>query len=320
MNTSITLISNPKTPALNNQALTKRLHQELSAFANGDISHKILCDGVAEDFCFDFAASRDNSSASHDDPSPLEAQCRAALDPICAEIIGDQPIDFAIQQTTARRKQLLIADMDSTIIEQECIDELAEFAGKRSEISDITERAMRGELDFEAALNERVAMLKGLPERVLQETFEKAITLAPGARILVQTMNKLGAVTALISGGFTFFTERVSAATGFQSNRANSFIIENATLTGAVKQPILGKQAKLDALNELLTLHALTPEQSIAVGDGANDLAMLNRAGVGVAIHAKPAVAAAADVRINHSDLTALLYLQGIPQRDFATH
>ena len=215
-------------------------------------------------------------------------------------------------------KRLLIADMDSTIIEQECIAEIAEYAGKRAQISDITERAMRGELDFEASLKERVAMLKGLPESVLQETFDKRISLTPGAKKLVQTMKKHGAVTALVSGGFTFFTQRVAAACGFQINQANELIVENGVLTGEVKMPVLGRQAKEDALRRIAAENDIDLSQTIAVGDGANDLSMLGAAGLGVAFRAKPAVAEMADARIDHGDLTALLFLQGISKSEFA--
>ena len=218
----------------------------------------------------------------------------------------------------AHPRRLLIADMDSTIIQQECIDELAEFAGKRAEISAITERAMRGELDFDSALKERVAMLKGLPISVLQETFDKRITLTPGARTLVQTMNSLGAVTALVSGGFTFFTARIAEACGFQYNQANELLVKDGKLTGEVAMPILGRAAKEEALMRLAADHGIDLSDTLAVGDGANDLSMLNKAGLGVAFHAKPAVAEVADARIDYGDLTALLYLQGIPQSDFS--
>ncbi len=226
-------------------------------------------------------------------------------------------IDAAVIPTEHRRKRLLIADMDSTMIQQECIDELAEFAGRRAEISDITERAMRGELDFEGALKARVAMLEGLPESVLEEAFEKRISLTPGARTLVQTMNAAGAVTALVSGGFTFFTSRIAAACGFQHNQANELIIKDGRLTGEVVEPILGRAAKQNALLRIAGENDIDLADTLAVGDGANDLSMLERAGLGVAFHAKPAVAEAAHARIDHGDLTALLYLQGIPQAEF---
>lgn len=230
---------------------------------------------------------------------------------------GDEPLDINIVRAENRRKKLLIADMDSTIIQQECIDELAEHADKRAEISAITEQAMRGELDFEAALKARVAMLSDLSETVLVQTFEERIALTPGARTLVQTMNAMGAATALISGGFTFFTERVAAAAGFQHHQANRLFVEDGRLTGAVAEPILGREAKREALMRLAGEHGVDNSETLAVGDGANDLSMLEEASLGVAFHAKPAVAAAAGARIDHGDLTALLYLQGIPQTDF---
>ncbi|VAV91774.1 Phosphoserine phosphatase, partial [hydrothermal vent metagenome] len=234
------------------------------------------------------------------------------------QMLAETPVDINIVARPHRRKRLLIADMDSTIIEQECIDEIADFAGLRKEISAITERAMLGELGFETALTERVAMLEGLDVSVLEETYAKHISLTPGARTLVQTMNKFGAVTALVSGGFTFFTERVAKAVGFKSAQANALLIEDGVLTGQVRQPILGRAAKQNALLRLAGRNHLRMEETLAVGDGANDLSMLERAGLGVAFRAKPAVAEAAAARIHHGDLTALLYLQGIAQSDFA--
>jgi phosphoserine phosphatase len=234
------------------------------------------------------------------------------------QMLAEKPVDINIVARPHRRKRLLVADMDSTIIEQECIDEIADFAGQRAEISAITERAMLGELSFEAALTERVAMLKGLDVSVLEETYAKHISLTPGARTLVQTMNKFGAVTALVSGGFTFFTERIAKAVGFKSAQANALLIEDGVLTGQVRQPILGRAAKQNALLRLAGRNHLRMEETLAVGDGANDLSMLERAGLGVAFRAKPAVAEAAAARIHHGDLTALLYLQGIAQSDFA--
>ncbi len=231
--------------------------------------------------------------------------------------LSDRPADINIVPAANRRKKLLIADMDSTIIEQECIDEIADYAGKRNEIADITERAMRGELDFNAALKQRVWMLKGLNETALAETFEHRISLTPGAKTLVETMKSTGAVTALVSGGFTYFTSRVAKAAGFQFTQANELLIADGALTGHVAAPILGRTAKQSALIRIAGNHDVPMEDTIAVGDGANDLSMLGRASLGVAFHAKPAVAKAADARIDHSDLTALLYLQGISQSEF---
>ena len=228
-------------------------------------------------------------------------------------------IDVVVQPIQHRRKMLLIADMDSTIIEQECIDELADALGLRAEISGITERAMRGELEFEPALRERVSLLKGLAETELQRVYETQITETPGGRALCTTMKKHGGTCALVSGGFTFFTERVAKAVGFTSNQANTLLIENGKLTGEVSDPILGREAKVAALKKLTTDLKLDPAQSMAVGDGANDLGMIGEAGLGVALHAKPVVAAAAPAQINHGDLTALLYIQGYRQNEIAT-
>ena len=242
---------------------------------------------------------------------------RAALADLARDARARARVDVAVQAPDARRKGLLIADMDSTIIEQECIDELAAAVGKRHEIAAITERAMRGELDFEAALKTRVAALEGLDAGALERTFAERITLTPGARTLVKTMSAHGAATALISGGFTFFTERVAAAAGFQRHRANILLIANDRLTGAVAEPILGRDAKKAALMDIAAEAGLDLSQTLAVGDGANDLAMIARAGLGVAFHAKPAVAAAADVAVDHGDLTALLYMQGYTAAEF---
>jgi phosphoserine phosphatase len=228
-------------------------------------------------------------------------------------------IDVVVQPIQHRRKMLLVADMDSTIIQQECIDELADALGLRDEISGITERAMRGELDFEPALRERVALLKGLAESELQRVYETQITETPGGRALCATMQKHGGTCALVSGGFTFFTERIAKAVGFSSNQANTLLIENGKLTGEVSDPILGQEAKVTALKKLTAELGLRPEQSMAVGDGANDLGMIREAGLGVALHAKPVVAAAAPAQINHGDLTALLYIQGYRENEIAT-
>jgi phosphoserine phosphatase len=222
------------------------------------------------------------------------------------------PIDVVVQPVASRRKTLLVADMDSTMIEQECIDEIADYIGKRAEVSAITERAMRGELDFEAALIERVAMLKGLPEAALQEVYDKRITFTAGGRALIKVMSVLGgAKTALVSGGFTFFTGRVARALGFDHHEANELMIENGRLTGEVARPIRGRAAKQEGLLRFAKRYGVPRALTLAVGDGANDLALLAAAGTGVAYCAKPAVAAAADVRIEHSDLHALIYMQG---------
>jgi len=221
-------------------------------------------------------------------------------------------MDANVVPAEGRRKRLLIADMDSTIIGVECIDELADFAGVKPQVAAITEAAMRGELDFEGALNARVALLAGLPERVLEECYAERVRLNPGAAVLARTMAALGAETALVSGGFDFFASRVAAAAGFARAQANRLVVADGRLTGAVARPILGREAKLAALRALS--EGVGPEAAVAVGDGANDLAMVSAAGLGVAWRAKPALAEAADARLDHSDLTAVLALQGIPE------
>lgn len=228
-----------------------------------------------------------------------------------------QGIDLVVQQAAGRKKRLLIADMDSTMIQQECIDELADEAGVGAYVADITKRAMNGELDFEEALRERVGLLKGLSEAVIDRVYQDRITFMPGGKALLATMKAQGGYAALVSGGFTAFTSRVASALGFDEHRANTLHATDGTLTGTVGVPILGKQAKLDALEEISARLGITPDQAMAVGDGANDLAMLNRAGAGVALHAKPSVAAQCEIRINHGDLTALLYLQGYARSEF---
>ncbi len=233
--------------------------------------------------------------------------------------VGDLPVDFAVQPVENRRKRLLIADMDSTIINVECLDELADFAGVKDKVSEITERAMRGELAFEGALRERVGMLKGLSVDALQACYDDRVKLNPGARTLVRTMAAHGARCALVSGGFTFFTSRVAEAAGFHLNRANSLIEDAGRLTGTVGEPILGKEAKLAALQEETAALGLTPADALAVGDGANDLAMIEAAGLGVAYRAKPIVAAQAHAKVDHADLTALLYFQGYKAAEFVS-
>lgn len=227
-------------------------------------------------------------------------------------------VDMVVQRAEGRKKRLLIADMDSTMIRQECIDELADEAGVGAHVADITARAMNGELDFEGALRERVGLLKGLPEAVIAKVLRDRITLMPGGKVLLATMKANGAYAALVSGGFTAFTQAVAAKLGFDENRANTLHVEDRKLTGTVAEPILGKEAKLQALNEMSARLGFTPAEALAVGDGANDLPMLLAAGTGVALHAKPRVQAECDVRVNHGDLTALLYLQGYSRDDFA--
>ena len=227
--------------------------------------------------------------------------------------------DLNIQPAANRRKKMLLADMDSTMIRQECIDELAEEAGVGARVKDITARAMNGELDFEGALTERVGLLKGLPEATIQHVIDTRITLMPGGPELIATMKADGAYCALVSGGFTAFTAKIAATLGFDENRANTLIASDGTLTGEVARPILGREAKVQALEEITARLGLTEADVIAVGDGANDLGMLGRAGTGVALHAKPSVAAQCDIRVNHGDLTTLLYLQGYARSDFVS-
>jgi phosphoserine phosphatase len=259
----------------------------------------VLAEGIAADLVFETPG----------DVKAAEERLRAAL--------GDGPIDFIVQPAAVRRKRLLLADMDSTMIGQECIDELADYAGLKAEGSAITERAMRGEIAFEPALRERVALLKNLPIRIVDEIIADRITLTPGGRTLVSTMRSNGAYACLVSGGFTLFTGPIAARIGFNEHRANRLLVGGERLAGLVEEPILGRQAKLAALIELRERLRLGPDETMAVGDGANDLAMLGEAGLGIAYHAKPAVAAAAHARIVHTDLTALLYAQGYRSDEF---
>ena len=253
-----------------------------------------------------------------DIPFESAEPARAIADRLKAAI-GDLPIDVVVQPRAARRKKLFLADMDSTMIGQECIDELADFVGLKEKVSAITERAMRGEIAFEPALRERVALLKGLPETVVAEVLDNRITLTPGGRELVMTMRAHGAYTCLVSGGFTPFTSVIAAKVGFQENRANTLLAEGGKFSGKVAEPILGKEAKLATLKELRESFDLDEIDTLAVGDGANDLAMIEEAGLGVAYHAKPAVAAAAAASIHFGDLTALLYAQGYKRSEFVS-
>ncbi|MBO6897122.1 MAG: phosphoserine phosphatase SerB [Shimia sp.] len=231
--------------------------------------------------------------------------------------LQEMGVDLVVLPTEGRRKKMLLADMDSTMIEQECIDELADEAGVGERVKDITARAMNGELDFEGALTERVGLLKGLDESVIGKVLAERITFMPGGKALLATMKAHGTYAALVSGGFTAFTAKVASELGFDENRANTLLAEDGKLTGDVGRPILGREAKVQALKEITERLGLAHDDVMAVGDGANDLGMLGLAGAGVALHAKPSVAAECDIRINYGDLTALLYIQGYAKSDF---
>ncbi len=290
----VTLISNPAKPAV-----TEDLVEKVSALLPGAPQVKVLNPNIAVDLTVE----------GHAEPEELESSIRTNL--------SDAPVDVFIQPRNGRRKKLLIADMDSTMIQQECIDELAAELGLKEKISQITERAMHGEIEFEPALRQRVALLKGLDTEVIGKTIKNRITLTPGGRELVQTMKANGGYAALVSGGFTSFTQKIAKVIGFDEHRANILLEADAKLSGKVAEPILGKQAKLACLSELTEEKNIALEDVIAVGDGANDLAMICAAGLGVAFHAKPKVAAKARARINHGDLTALLYIQGYSRDEF---
>lgn len=288
-----TLIANP-----NNPVLTPELGHKASQSV-GASSLYWLADGVACDI-----------------PIPLQIPQEDAEKKL-SEALSGKAIDIIIQPQDTRRKKLLMADMDSTMIQQECIDELAEEVGLRDRVAAITAKAMNGEIEFEPALRERVGLLKDLPVEVIQQVIDQRITLMPGGVSLVQTMKKHGAYTALVSGGFTSFTQVIAKIIGFDEQSANTLIVENGVLTGEVTDPILGMQAKADRLLYLCEKLEISTDEVMAVGDGANDLAMLALAGSGVALHAKPSVAAQAKMRINYGDLTALLYIQGYRKADF---
>jgi len=226
-------------------------------------------------------------------------------------------IDLIVLPMEGRKKKMLLADMDSTMIQQECIDELAAEAGVGPRVAEITAKAMNGELDFEGAIDERVGLLKDLPESIIDHVLKTRIDFMPGGKALVQTMKANGGYAALVSGGFTAFTAKVASELGFDENRANTLEVSDGKLTGRVVRPILGREAKLEALDEITARLGITREDVLAVGDGMNDLLMLKNAGTGVALHGKPALQEQCDVRINHGDLTALLYVQGYSKAEF---
>lgn len=292
----LTLIANPARPSLDD-SMARRVREALQALGGDTGPVAWLSQGTACDIGFEMIV-----------PDQAEAAARQAL--------GAVPIDIAAQPTLDRRKSLLVADMESTIIENEMLDELAEFLGLRDRIAGITARAMNGEIDFADALRERVALLKDLPAKRLDEA-SKRIKVVPGAATLVATMKANGAYCALVSGGFTYFTAMVRIGLGFDADHANKLEISRDKLAGTVAEPILGREAKLETLIRLAAERQLPLTKTMSVGDGANDLPMLQAAGLGVAFRAKPSVAAASRVRIEHADLTALLYLQGYRSDEF---
>ena len=291
-----TFVSDPARPILNDEMLHHAARCLPAARPPQWLDH-----GVAADIAFT--------------PSPADDD--RAIDMALRESLAGLPIDFIVQAAATRRKKLFVADMDSTMIGQECIDELADFVGLKTHVAAITERAMLGEIAFEPALRERVALLRGLNIDVITQVIGERITPTPGARTLVQTMRAHGAFTAIVSGGFTLFAQEIAAMIGFDAYRGNNLVIENGKLTGHVSEPILGRSAKLESLEFFRKAQGLSPLETLAVGDGANDLDMLQQAGLGIAYHAKPAVAAAAHARIDHADLTALLYAQGYRREEF---
>lgn len=294
--TVATLVANPEAPCLS-EALIRQAADALPVKA----VLNILDADIAADLIFE----------------PEDALPHGQWAQTIREALGEAPVDIIVQTAAHRRKKLFLADMDSTMIGQECIDELADFVGLKAKVSDITERAMRGELAFEPALRERVALLKGLDLDVIGQILAHRITYTAGGKALVMTMKAHGAYTALVSGGFTLFTGPVSRHLGFDEHRSNSLMVDGGKLAGQVADPILGKEAKRASLIALRDERGLDAALTMAVGDGANDLDMLGEAGLGVAYRAKPAVAAAAHARINHADLTALLYAQGYRKADF---
>src|SRR5580658_8347849 len=303
-----TLISHPDRPAV-----TDALGRKAARYLPHGRPTDWLAPGIAMDIAF-------LADEIEDETLSIEAE-RAFLKDLSddlRDIAGAEPVDIIVQRHDGRRKKLLIADMDSTMIGQECIDELADYAGVKARVSAITERAMRGEIEFEPALRERVALLKGLPATIIGKVIAERICPTPGGRTLVATMRANGAYTCVVSGGFTAFTSSIAATIGFDEQRANTLVVDaGGNLTGTVTEPVLGREAKLETLNELRERLRLGRDQTLAVGDGANDIPMVVASGLGVAYHAKPALRETATARIDHGDLTALLYAQGYRREEF---
>jgi phosphoserine phosphatase len=305
-----TLISHPDRPAV-----TDALAQQVARYLPHGRPVDWLAPGIATDIAF---LAEEFEDSNNSEAEKLRKDYVQDIGQDIRDIIGGEPVDVVIQPHDGRRKELFLADMDSTMIGQECIDELADYAGFKDRVAAITARAMRGEIAFEPALRERVALLKGLPVAVIDQVIAERIRLTPGGRMLVATMRANGAYTCLVSGGFTAFTSRIAAMIGFDENHANTLLADaGGRLTGEVADPVLGRQAKLRMLNALRERFDLDRDGTLAVGDGANDIPMIADAGLGVAFHAKPAVKEAAAARIDHGDLTALLYAQGYRREEF---
>jgi phosphoserine phosphatase len=303
-----TLISHPDRPAV-----TEAMAHKAARYLPHGRAIGWLAPGVAMDIPFLIDDVEDDALDTGEEQALLKD-----LGGDLRDIIGDEPVDVVIQRHEGRRKKLLVADMDSTMIGQECIDELADYAGLKNRVAAITERAMRGEMAFAPALRERVALLKGLPATVIDKVIAERIRLTPGGATLVATMRANGGYTCVVSGGFTAFTSRIAAMAGFDEEHANTLLIDGGgQLTGEVAEPILGREAKLDTLIALRERLHLTREDTLAVGDGANDIPMIEAAGLGVAFHGKPTIREAAAACIDHGDLTALLYAQGYRREEF---
>lgn len=286
--------------------LTPAVREKAAQTINKMLGVGVTISELSDHAAYDLAFTADDPNAL----TSLQEKVRHALDPL--------PIDVAVLPAQGRRKKLFLADMDSTMIEQECIDELADQLGIKAHIADITERAMRGEIDFEPALRERVSMLKGLSESIIDTVFAERITFTPGGAELLATMNAHGTTCVLVSGGFTHFTAKVSEKLGFSANYANQLLVEDGLLTGTVSEPIQGREAKKAHLESYAGQLGIDLNETLAIGDGANDLGMIEAAGLGVAFHAKPAVVERADAALSAADLTGALYLQGYADKDFA--